>query len=79
MDLAMRRLIDAETEIQAHATALSAIEESIQRGFLSVRIVQSCAFLPFHTNVAKAERPMPLPRHFWLHSKQLPPSNMSDS
>jgi len=35
MDVAMRRLIDAETEIQAHATALSAIEESIQRGSLS--------------------------------------------
>ena len=78
MDVAMRRLIDAETEIQAHATALSAIEESIQRGSLSVRIIHRCTSLPFHTNVAKAEG-RSLPRHFRLHSKWLPPSNMSES
>jgi hypothetical protein len=48
MDLGMRRFIDAQTEIQAHATALSAIEESIQRGSLSVRIIHSCASLPPH-------------------------------
>lgn len=45
MDISMRELLDAEVTIKAHAAALSAIQNSIERGQFDVRILRSSILL----------------------------------